>query len=162
MGINIKIIAVGKLKERYWREAVQEYSKRMGSYCNLSIIEVKEGRLPDKVNPILDARARQDEAEAILKHIKAEDYVITLEVRGKALSSEELAKHVDRIVEIDGKTSLVFIIGGSTGLDQVVSQRSNFKLSFSNMTFPHQMMRVILLEQIYRVFKINRGETYHK
>jgi 23S rRNA (pseudouridine1915-N3)-methyltransferase len=159
--MNITVIAIGKLKEKYWQDAISEYSKRMKSYCNLQIIELKES--PLRANPsAADEQAVKDaECADILSKIKPSDYVITLEIKGKGLSSEQLAKKIDTL-GIDGKSSIVFVIGGSLGLSESVSKRSDFKLSFSAMTFPHQMMRVILLEQVYRSFKINRNEAYHK
>lgn len=159
--MNITVIAIGKLKEKYWQDAISEYSKRMKSYCNLQIIELKES--PLRANPsAADEQAVKDaEGADILSKIKPSDYVITLEIKGKGLSSEQLAKKIDTL-GIDGKSSIVFVIGGSLGLSESVSKRSDFKLSFSAMTFPHQMMRVILLEQVYRSFKINRNEAYHK
>ncbi len=159
--MNISVICIGKLKERYWTEAVAEYSKRLGGYCTLNIVELKEARLPDRAGEAEEAAVKKAEGEAILKHIGKEMYVITLEVRGKKLSSEALAEKVAEL-SLTGKSNVAFVIGGSLGLDKAVSDRADFKLSFSDMTFPHQMMRVILLEQIYRAFKINRGETYHK
>lgn len=159
--MNITVIAIGKLKEKYWQDAISEYSKRMKSYCNLQIIELKES--PLRANPsAADEQAVKDaEGADILSKIKPSDYVITLEIKGKGLSSEQLAKKIDTL-GIDGKSNIVFVIGGSLGLSESVSKRSDFKLSFSAMTFPHQMMRVILLEQVYRSFKINRNEAYHK
>ncbi len=149
--MNIKVIVVGKLKEKYWKEAEAEYKKRLGAYCNLEIIEAKE-----------DSRERTDiEGEAILGKIKDSDFVITLEIKGKPLSSEGLAEKIEEL-GVQGKSNIVFIIGGSCGLDESVIKRSNFALSFSNMTFPHQMIRVFLLEQIYRSFKIIKKEKYHK
>lgn len=149
--MNIKIICIGKLKEKYWTGAVAEYSKRLTRYCSLEILELKE-------SPSDDVDFEGDE---ILGKIKKDDYVITLEIKGKPLTSEELATKIDKL-GIDGKSNVAFIIGGSNGLSQKVMERSNFALSFSKMTFPHQMMRVFLLEQIYRSFKINRNENYHK
>lgn len=159
--MNITVIAIGKLKEKYWQDAISEYSKRMKSYCNLQIIELKES--PLRANPsAADEQAVKDaEGADILSKIKPSDYVITLEIKGKGLSSEQLAEKINTL-GIDGKSSIVFVIGGSLGLSESVSKRSDFKLSFSAMTFPHQMMRVILLEQVYRSFKINRNEAYHK
>ena len=159
--MNIKIIAVGKLKESYWRDAVSEYSKRLGAYCSLDIVEVKESRLRANPSPSDEEAVKAAEGEDILRHINKEDYAITLEIKGKGLSSEQLAEKIGRLA-LEGKSSLAFVIGGSLGLSPEVSRRADFKLSFSAMTFPHQMMRVILLEQIYRSFKINRNETYHK
>lgn len=149
--MNIKILCIGKLKERFWKEAIQEYSKRLGAYAKVNIEEVKESR-SDNID---------EEGKSLLGRIKDDDYVITLEVEGKVMSSTALAKKIDDL-GISGKSKIVFAIGGSNGLSEDVRGRSDFALSFSAMTFPHQMMRVILLEQIYRSFKIIRGEEYHK
>ena len=159
--MNITVICIGKLKEKYWTADIDEYSKRLKSYCSLDIIELKEARLPDKAGPAEELAVKEAEGEEILKKIKDNQYVITLEVKGKMLSSEKLAEKIDTLA-IDGQSNVVFVIGGSLGLSAAVSKRANFKLSFSEMTFPHQMMRVILLEQIYRAFKINRNEAYQK
>ena len=159
--MNITVLAIGKLKEKYWHDAISEYSKRMKSYCNLQIIELKES--PLRANPsAADEQAVKDaEGADILSKIKPSDFVITLEIKGKGLSSVQLAQKIETLA-VNGKSSIVIVIGGSLGLSESVSKRSDFKLSFSAMTFPHQMMRVILLEQIYRSFKINRNEAYHK
>lgn len=149
--MNIKILCIGKLKERFWKEAIQEYSKRLGAYAKVNIEEVKESR-SDNID---------EEGKSLLGRIKDDDYVITLEVEGKVMSSPALAKKIEGL-GICGKSKIVFVIGGSNGLSEDVRGRSDFALSFSAMTFPHQMMRVILLEQIYRSFKIIRGEEYHK
>lgn len=159
--MNIRIIAVGKLKEKYWRDAVAEYSKRLGAYCSLEIIELKESPLRANPSPADEEAVKKAEGEEILRHLGKGDYVMTLEIKGKSLSSEQLAAKVADLA-LEGKSSIAFVIGGSLGLSPDVSRRADFKLSFSAMTFPHQMMRVILLEQIYRSFKINRNETYHK
>ena len=159
--MKIKIICVGKLKEKYWTAAIDEYSKRLKGYCSLDIVELKEARLPDKAGPAEELAVKEAEGEEILKKIKDNQYVITLEVKGKMLSSEKLAEKMDSL-GLEGNSNVVFVIGGSLGLSAAVSKRANFKLSFSEMTFPHQMMRVILLEQVYRAFKINRNEAYHK
>ena len=159
--MNITVICIGKLKEKYWTAAIDEYSKRLKSYCSLDIIELKEARLPDKAGPAEELAVKEAEGEEILKKIKDNQYVITLEVKGKMLSSERLAEKMETLA-IDGQSNVVFVIGGSLGLSGAVSKRANLKLSFSEMTFPHQMMRVILLEQVYRAFKINRNEAYHK
>lgn len=159
--MNINIIAIGKLKEKYWVDAVKEYSKRLGSYCTLNITELKESPLRANPSPADEEAVKKAEGADILSRIKSSDYVITLEIKGKGLSSEQLASKIDNL-GINGKSSIVFVIGGSLGLSAEVSRRADFKLSFSSMTFPHQMMRVILLEQIYRSFKIIRHEAYHK
>lgn len=159
--MRIRIICIGKLKEKYWSDAVAEYSKRLSRFCTLEIVELKESRLPDKASAADEARVKEEEGRAILSKLDDGTYVITLEIQGKQLSSEELAAKVEEL-SLDGKSDIAFIIGGSLGLSPEVSRRANFKLSFSRMTFPHQMMRVVLLEQIYRSFKIIRHETYHK
>ena len=159
--MNIRIIAVGKLKEKYWRDAVAEYTKRLGAYCSIDITEIKESQLRANPSAADEEAVKTAEGEDILRHISKGDYVITLEIKGKKLSSEQLAEKIDGL-GLSGKSTIDFVIGGSLGLSPTVSNRADFKLSFSAMTFPHQMMRVILLEQIYRSFKINRNETYHK
>ncbi|MDY2679267.1 MAG: 23S rRNA (pseudouridine(1915)-N(3))-methyltransferase RlmH [Lentihominibacter sp.] len=159
--MNVTILAVGKLKEKYWRDAVAEYSKRLKSYCSLQITEIKESPLRANPSAADEEAVKIAEGADILSRIRSSDYVITLEIKGKVLSSEALAQKIEALA-IDGKSSIVFVIGGSLGLSEEVSRRADFKLSFSAMTFPHQMMRVILLEQIYRSFKINRHEAYHK
>ncbi|MBR6472197.1 MAG: 23S rRNA (pseudouridine(1915)-N(3))-methyltransferase RlmH [Firmicutes bacterium] len=159
--MNIQIICIGKLKEKYWKDAVKEYSKRLSRYCALEITELKESLLPANASPADEEKVKEEEGREILKAIKDGTYVVTLEIKGSALSSEGLAAKIDDLA-IMGKSNVTFIIGGSLGLSPEVSARSDFKLSFSKMTFPHQMMRVILLEQIYRSFKIIRHETYHK
>ena len=159
--MNIKVICVGRLKEKYWTDAVAEYSKRLTPYCSLEIVELKEYRLRQNAGPAEEEEVKINEGRGILEKISPADHVITLEIKGKRLSSEKLA---DKLAELalSGKTDIDFVIGGSLGLSSEVSRRADYKLSFSDMTFPHQMMRVILLEQIYRSFKIQRGEPYHK
>ena len=147
--MNIQIVCVGKLKEVYWTKAIAEYSKRLSKYCNLSIDEIKE------------EREKEAEGKHILRKLKAGVIVIALDIWGKDFSSEELAEEIEQF-GLEGKNEVIFIIGGSLGLSQEVLDRSDMRLSFSKMTFPHQMMRVILLEQIYRSFKIIKGEPYHK
>ena len=159
--MNIQIICIGKLKEKYWTEAINEYTKRLSRFCTLQITELKESRLPDKASAAEEQLVKQEEGREILKAIKPGTYVITLEILGKMLDSPQLADKLAQL-SLEGKSNLAFVIGGSLGLSEEVSKRADFKLSFSKMTFPHQMMRVILLEQIYRAFKINRNETYHK
>lgn len=159
--MKIEIICIGKLKERYWTEASAEYMKRLSKYCDPQITELKESRLPDRASAAQEAAVIEEEGRNILKHVKDGSYVISLEIRGKALSSEALASKLEDVA-LCGGSHVTFIIGGSLGLSDEVSKRADFKLSFSPMTFPHQMMRVILLEQIYRSFKIIKNETYHK
>ena len=159
--MRIRIVCIGKLKERYWSEAVEEYSKRLSCYCELEIVQLKVVRLPDKASLADEQNVIFEEGQSILKNIKEGSQVITLEIKGKELSSEGLSAYLGEL-QLEGKSDLTFVIGGSLGLSEQVSARADFKLSFSRMTFPHQMMRVILLEQIYRAFKILRNETYHK
>ena len=159
--MNINIICIGKLKEKYWQDAVKEYSKRLGSYCTLQIIELKEIPLRANASEADELAVKEAEGKEILRRIRDGDYVISLEIQGKSFTSEHLAEHMEHLA-IDGRSTVDFIIGGSLGLSPEVSRRADLKLSFSAMTFPHQMMRVILLEQIYRSFKIIRHETYHK
>jgi len=150
----IKIICVGKIKEKYLNEAIKEYEKRLSKYTKLKIIEVS-----DIDNPNIEIVLNK-EKELIEKHIEEKDYVITLEIEGNMLSSVELASKINNIFNTN--SNITFIIGGSYGLHKDIKNRSNYKLSFSKLTFPHQLFRVNLLEQIYRVFKINNNESYHK
>lgn len=159
--MKISLITVGKIKEKYLKDAIAEYSKRLSKYCKLEIIEVADEKTPDQASEIVENGIRAKEAERILKYIKEDSYVITLEIHGKMLSSEELAAKIDQL-GIQGKSHITFVIGGSIGLGDAVLKRSDFALSFSKMTFPHQLMRVILLEQIYRSYRINFSEPYHK
>ena len=159
--MKITVITVGKIKEKYLKDAISEYSKRLSKYCKLEIIEVADEKTPDNASEVVEDSIRSKEAERILKYVKDDAYVITLEIGGKQLSSEELADKIDKI-GIQGTSHIIFIIGGSIGLGEEVLKKSNFALSFSKMTFPHQLMRVILLEQIYRSYRIISGEPYHK
>lgn len=159
--MKISIITVGKIKEKFLKDAIAEYSKRLGKYCKLEIIEVADEKTPDNASEVVEDLIRAKEGERILKQVKEDSFVITLEINGKQLTSEELAHKIDSL-GIQGQSHLTFIIGGSIGLGKDVLARSNYALSFSKMTFPHQLMRVILLEQIYRSYRIIHGEPYHK
>ncbi len=159
--MNIQVICIGKLKEKYWTDAVAEYMKRLGRYCNIEIVELKEAKLPANASEADEENVKIEEGHSILRSIKDDTYVITLEILGKQLTSPELADKIEEL-SLTGRSNVAFVIGGSLGLSAEVSKRADYKLSFSKMTFPHQMMRVILLEQIYRGFKIIRHETYHK
>ena len=150
----IKIITVGSLKEKYLKDAQKEYIKRLKKYTNIEIIELKDESFND------DKKTKEVEGNKILKNIKDKDYVITLEIKGQELDSVELANKIDNIYLTH--SDIAFIIGGSLGLSEKVKEKSNYKLSFSKLTFPHQLFRVILLEQIYRSYKINNNESYHK
>ena len=155
------MITVGKIKEKYLKEAIAEYSKRLSKYCKLEIIEVEDEKTPDNASKVIEDSIRSKEAERILKYVKDDAYVITLEIGGKQLSSEELADKIEKL-GVQGTSHIVFIIGGSIGLGKEVLNKSNYALSFSKMTFPHQLMRVILLEQVYRSYRIISNEPYHK
>lgn len=159
--MNITFVTVGKIKEKFFRDAVAEYQKRLSKYCRLDIIEVADEKTPDKASDLLEDQIKQREAERIIKHIKENAYCIALTINGRKRDSINLAKHLEQL-GLGGKSSLVFVIGGSLGLHESVIMRADEQLSFSDMTFPHQLMRVILAEQIYRCFRIINGEPYHK
>ena len=159
--MKITVIAVGKIKEKYLKDALAEYSKRLSRYCKLEIIEVADEKTPDQASKAAEDLIRAKEGERILKHIRDDMYVITLEIEGKMLTSEEFADKIETL-GVQGKCSIAFVIGGSIGLGKEVLKRSDFALSFSKMTFPHQLMRVVLLEQVYRGYRIMNGEPYHK
>lgn len=159
--MKITLITVGKIKEKYLEEAIGEYTKRLNRYCKLEIIQVTDEKTPDRAGPSLEEQIKDREGRRILSHMKDGMYVITLEIQGKMLTSEELAEKMDSL-GVRGISHVAFIIGGSLGLSKEVLKRADFRLSFSKMTFPHQLMRVILLEQIYRSYRIIAGEPYHK
>lgn len=156
--MNIKIIAVGKIKEEFHKAQMKELEKRLGNYCSFSVVEVDAEKIHDET---LSEKYKELEANRILQQIKNDSYVITLEINGEMLSSADFAQKLKEIAYI-GVSEVVFIIGGANGLHQKVSDIANFKLSFSKMTFTHQMVRIILTEQIYRAFKINNNEKYHR
>lgn len=159
--MKIDIVCVGKLKEKYYRDAVAEYAKRLGKYCRLEILEVEDEKTPDRAGAAEEEQIRYKEAARILSKIKENAYVITLEISGQKLTSEAFSKLIEQ-AGINGKSHIQFVIGGSLGLHSDVSLRAQKKISFSDMTFPHQLMRVILSEQIYRGYRIMNGEPYHK
>ncbi|MCI7149932.1 MAG: 23S rRNA (pseudouridine(1915)-N(3))-methyltransferase RlmH [Bariatricus sp.] len=159
--MKITLLTVGKIKEKYLKDAIAEYSKRLSKYCKLEIIEVADEKTPDNASEVVENVIRDKEGERLLKYVKDDTFVITLEIKGKMMTSEELAEKIDTL-GIRGVSHIMFIIGGSIGLGEDVIKRSDFALSFSKMTFPHQLMRVILLEQIYRSYRIIAGEPYHK
>lgn len=159
--MKITVLTVGKIKEKYFTAAIAEYSKRLGRYCRLEMIEVQDEKTPDKAPEAINLQIKEKEGERLLANMKEDAYVIALAIQGKELSSEQLAQKISQLT-LNGKSHITFVIGGSLGLSDAVLKRADYQLSFSPMTFPHQLMRVILLEQIYRVFKINSGEPYHK
>ncbi|MEH7176285.1 23S rRNA (pseudouridine(1915)-N(3))-methyltransferase RlmH [Neobacillus vireti] len=159
--MNISIVTVGKLKEKYLKMGIDEYLKRLNSYAKVEVIEVPDEKAPEELSDAEMLQVKQKEGERILAKISQDTYVIALAINGKMQSSEELADTLDKLATY-GKSKIAFIIGGSLGLSEEVVKRSNEQLSFSKMTFPHQLMKLILVEQIYRAFRINRGEPYHK
>ena len=159
--MKITLITVGKIKEKYLKDAIAEYSKRLSKYCKLEIVEVADEKTPDQASENVERQIRQKEGERILRYVKDDAYVFTLEIGGTMLDSVAFAKKMETL-GIQGKSHLIFIIGGSIGLGEEVLRRSDYALSFSNMTFPHQLMRVILLEQVYRGYRIIEGAPYHK
>ncbi|RDI40903.1 23S rRNA (pseudouridine(1915)-N(3))-methyltransferase RlmH [Falsibacillus pallidus] len=159
--MNISIVTVGKLKEKYLKQGIEEYVKRMSAYAKLEIIEVPDEKAPEELSQVEMEQVKQKEGERILAKINPDAHVIALAIQGKMQSSEGLADNLDKLATY-GKSKVAFIIGGSLGLSDEVMKRANDTLSFSKMTFPHQLMRLILVEQIYRAFRINRGEPYHK
>lgn len=158
--MNISIITVGKLKEKYLKQGIAEYIKRLGSYAKVEVIELPDEKAPEELSEIERTQVKQKEGERILSKIGQDTHVIALAINGKQRSSEELADNLDKLATY-GKSKIAFIIGGSLGLSEEVLKRADEQLSFSKMTFPHQLMRLILVEQIYRAFRINRGDAYH-
>lgn len=159
--MKIKIISVGKIKEKYIKEGIKEFSKRLSRYCSLTIVEVNDEKAPENLSEREKELIKNKEGERISKKISPSSYVIPLVIEGKQLSSEELSEKMEDLM-VSGISDISFIIGGSLGLSDDILKRSNFKISFSKMTFPHQLMRLILLEQVYRGFRIMKGEPYHK
>ena len=159
--MKITIIAVGKIKEKFYRDAIDEYAKRLSKYCKFEVIEVADEKTPDKCSETEEQLILSKEADKIMKHIRPEMYVYALAIKGKKLDSVAFANDINQL-GLSGKSSIAFIIGGSLGLHDSILKRSDKQLSFSDMTFPHQLMRVILTEQIYRAFRIINKEPYHK
>ena len=159
--MKIKITCVGKIKERFYSDAIKEYSKRLGAYVNLEIVEVADEKTPDKASEAINRQIKEKEGSRLLAKIKEQEYVILLDLRGRMYSSEEMSHQLSQAM-LFVKSDFTFVIGGSLGVSEEVKQRANEVWCFSKMTFPHQLMRVILLEQIYRAFKIMHHEPYHK
>lgn len=159
--MNIKILCVGKIKEKFYRDAIAEYEKRLSRYCRLQIIEVADEKTPDKSSGAEERQIREKEALRLRAHIRDTDYVIALAIDGTSYDSASFAGHLEKLA-VSGNSNLVFIIGGSLGLHNIILCQANERLSFSKMTFPHQLMRVILLEQLYRSYRIINHEPYHK
>lgn len=159
--MKITIICVGKIKEKYFNLAIDEYTKRLSRYCKLEIVEVNDEKTPDGASEAEEIQIKNTEGERILKQIKDGAYVIALAIDGNMLSSTDLANKIEQL-GVGGNSHIIMVIGGSLGLSKDLLNRADYKLSFSKMTFPHQLMRVILLEQIYRAYRINSGQPYHK
>lgn len=159
--MNIKIICVGKLKEKYWKQGIAEYSKRLGKFCKFEIVEVPDEKAPEKLSETQMENVKKTEGERILGKIKDRDYVYALAILGKERTSEEFASEIENLTTY-GRSNLAFVIGGSLGLSEDVLKRADSQISFGRFTMPHQMMRLVLTEQIYRAFMINSGSPYHK
>ncbi|MGG1440757.1 23S rRNA (pseudouridine(1915)-N(3))-methyltransferase RlmH [Brevibacillus laterosporus] len=159
--MQITIITVGKLKEKYLKEGIAEYTKRLTAYCKLNVVEVNDEKAPEELSATEMEQVKRKEGERILAHMKQDHYVIALAIEGQMWSSEKLSSELDRLA-LHGRSQVAFVIGGSLGLADEVLKRADAKLSFSKMTFPHQLMRLVLVEQVYRAFRISRGEPYHK
>ena len=158
--LHINIICIGKIKEKYLKDAIDEYSKRLSKYCLLNILELQDEKIPSITNPKIEEEIKIKECRKILPHIKKDSYVIALDLTGKQYSSEEFSKKIDNISL--NNSSITLIIGGSLGLSSELLTNANEKICFSKMTFPHQLIRVFLLEQLFRAFKISNNETYHR
>ncbi|MDR0978846.1 MAG: 23S rRNA (pseudouridine(1915)-N(3))-methyltransferase RlmH [Lachnospiraceae bacterium] len=158
--LNISIICVGKIKEAYLKDAINEYSKRLSKYCNLNIVELPDEKLPDKINSSIIEIIKKKESTKIIDSLKKDSYVIALDLNGKSISSEDFSKKIDNI-SLNYNSNISFIIGGTLGLTNDVIDCSSESICFSKMTFPHQLIRLFLLEQLFRGFKISKGETYH-
>ncbi len=158
--LTIQVICVGKLKETYLKDAINEYSKRLSRYCKLEILELPDEKIPERLNDSLANEIKSKENNNIISHLKKDSYIIALDLKGKAFSSEEFSLEIDKISMTS--SHIIFIIGGSLGLNEDLLSLCHQKISFSNMTFPHQLIRVFLLEQIFRAFKIANGEIYHR
>ena len=159
--MKITVLCVGKVKEKFFTDAIKEYSKRLSRYCKLEIVEVADEKTPDGASELVVSQIKEKEAERMEKYLPDSAYVIALAIEGKKLTSEKLAEKIDSL-GISGTSHLVFLIGGSLGMSDRLLKQADYLLSFSDMTFPHQLMRVILLEQIYRSYRIIHGEPYHK
>ncbi len=158
--LSVNIVCIGKIKETYLKDAIAEYSKRLSRFCNLSITELQDEKLPEKINDSLISQIKNKECEKIKQNIKKDSYVIALDLKGKNLSSEEFSRQIENI-SLNFNNSITFIIGGTLGLTEEILNSSDLILCFSRMTFPHQLIRVFLLEQLFRAFKISNNETYH-
>ena len=158
--LTINVVCIGKIKEKFFKDAIDEYSKRLSKYCKLNILELPDEKIPDKLNQNLENDIKSKECTNMINHIKKDSYIICLDLAGKEFSSDEFSKDIESISM--QSSQITFVIGGSLGLSDKVLRRADYKLSFSKMTFPHQLMQMILLEQIYRSYRIMNHEPYHK
>ena len=158
--LTINIVCIGKIKEKFFKDAIDEYSKRLSKYCKLNILELPDEKIPDKTNQNIENEIKSKECDNIINHIKKDSYVVCLDLTGKELSSEQFSKSIEDISM--ESSQITFIIGGSLGLTEKILKLANQKICFSKMTFPHQLIRIFLLEQLFRSFKISNGETYHR
>lgn len=159
--LTINILCVGKIKEKFLKEAIEEYSKRLSKYCNLNIIEVSDVKVPDKVSDNQSKIIKDEEADKMLNYLKRDTYLICLDLKGKEYSSIEFSEKISKLT-VDGNSNITFVIGGTLGISEKILEMSKEKICFSKMTFPHQLIRVFLLEQLFRGFKIAHGEIYHR
>ena len=158
--LTINIVCIGKIKEKFFKDAIDEYSKRLSKYCKLNIVELPDEKIPEKINTNIENNIKSKECTNMINHIKKDSYIICLDLNGKEFSSEQFSKKIEDISM--ESSQITFVIGGSLGLNQEILSLANQKICFSKMTFPHQLIRVFLLEQIFRAFKISNGETYHR
>ncbi len=158
--LTINIVCIGKIKEKFFKDAIDEYSKRLSKYCKLNIVELPDEKIPEKINTNIENDIKSKECTNMINHIKKDSYIICLDLTGKEFSSEQFSKKIEDISM--ESSQITFVIGGSLGLNQEILSLANQKICFSKMTFPHQLIRVFLLEQIFRAFKISNGETYHR
>ena len=159
--ISINILCVGKIKEEFWKDAINEYSKRLSKYCNFNIIEVQDSKVPDKVSPAMEKQIKDEEASRMLNLVKKDTYLICLDLKGKEYTSPEFSEKIQKLA-VEGNSNITFVIGGTLGLGDEILKLSKEKICFSKMTFPHQLIRIFLMEQLFRGFKIANGETYHR
>jgi len=159
--VTINVLCVGKIKEKFFKDAIDEYSKRLSKYCNLNIIEVQDSKVPDKINEIIENQIKNEEATRMLNTLKKDTYLICLDLNGKEYNSVEFSEKIQKLT-VEGISNITFVIGGTLGIGDEILKLAKEKICFSKMTFPHQLIRVFLLEQLFRGFKIANKETYHR
>ena len=159
--ISIHILCVGKIKEKFWGEAISEYSKRLSKYCHLDIVEVQDSKIPDKTSIAMEKQIKDEETSRLIAQLKKDTYIVCLDLNGKEYTSPEFSERIQKLA-VEGNSSITFVIGGTLGLGDEILRLAKEKICFSKMTFPHQLIRVFLLEQLFRAFKIANGETYHR